>query len=218
MAYKRRAVSFETKQQVLHEAGYRCSNPACRTILTLDVHHLDRIADDGTNEACNLLALCPNCHSLHHKGHIPTTSVRAWKMLLLSLNEGLDRRALDVLLTLAKVDNLMVCGEGVLECASLIAGNLVRVDIETKGGLFSKGEYGHKYWIELTEKGLAVVAAWIRGDQNGVVNAVAEPSGSTVEKDARKTSSGRSPRTLAHSKRHLGSGGDTANSSLDGEH
>lgn len=192
MANRRQAVPFETKQQVLHEAGYRCSNPACRTILTLDVHHLDRVADDGLNEVSNLLALCPNCHSLHHRGHIPTTSIRAWKMLLLSLNEGFDRRSLDVLLTLAQVDHLMVSGEGVLECASLIAGDLVQVDIETKGGLFSSEEYRHKYWIELSEKGRAVVAAWIRGDQNGVVNAT-KSSNSTVEPDARKSSARRSP-------------------------
>lgn len=178
MAHRRQAVPLETKQQVLHEAGYRCSNPAYRTILTLDVHHLERVADDGSNKPSNLLVLCPNCHSLHHKGHIPVSSVRAWKMLLLSLNEGLDRRALDVLLTLNQVDHLMVTGEGVLECASLIAADLVTVDIETKGGLFSSEEYKHKYWIELSEKGRAVVAAWIRGDQNGVVNA-ATPSNSS---------------------------------------
>jgi len=50
----------------LHESGYRCGNPVCRTILTLDIHHLTRI-EGGPNTAENLLPLCPNCHAQHHQ-------------------------------------------------------------------------------------------------------------------------------------------------------
>lgn len=170
MANKRKRIPIETKQQVLHEAGYRCSNPACRTILTLDVHHLDYVAEGGSNNPNNLLALCPNCHSLHHKGHIPSESIRAWKLLLLSLNEGFDRSSLDVLLALEKVDHLLVSGEGVLACASLIAADLVKIDTESHGGMFSDERYGERYWVEVTEKGRSVISAWKRGDQEGVVN------------------------------------------------
>ena len=184
MTNRRQPIPLETRQQVLHEAGYRCSNPACRTILTLDIHHLDHVAEDGSNEPSNLLALCPNCHSLYHKGDIPRKSVRAWKMLLLSLNEGLDRRALDILLTLEKVEHLMVSGEGVLACASLIAADFIKIDTDSKGGLFSGERYEERYWIKLTGKGRSVVSAWKRGDQKGVVNPD-EPSNNSLQPTAK---------------------------------
>ena len=102
MAKKRRSIPVDVQHLVLHEAGYKCANPVCRTILTLDIHHLVPVADDGGNAPDNLLALCPNCHALHHRAEIPADSIRAWKMLLLALNEAYDRRSVDLLLALDK--------------------------------------------------------------------------------------------------------------------
>lgn len=173
MTNKRKQIPIEIRRQVLHEAGFKCANPTCRTILTLDVHHLDYVSEGGSNQPANLLALCPNCHTLHHKGQIPKESLRSWKMLLLSMNEGFDRRSIDLLLALGKVDYLMVSGEGVLDCAALIAADLVKVDTSSRGGLFSSGgSYDEKYWVELSEKGRLLVAAWKRGDQEGAVTGV----------------------------------------------
>ena len=74
----RKKIPADCRQLVLHEAGYRCANPTCRTILTLDIHHLEYVSDDGGNDPANLLPLCPNCHGLHHSGVIPRESIRAW--------------------------------------------------------------------------------------------------------------------------------------------
>ena len=173
MSNKRRPITREIRQQVLHEAGYKCANPSCRTILTIDVHHLDYVSDGGSNQPANLIALCPNCHSLHHKGHIPKESLRSWKMLLISLNEGLDKHSIDLLLALDKVERLMISGSGVLECASLIAADFVEINVDSKGGeLFGGEPLEEKYWIELNEKGRSLVAAWKRGDQEGAVTGV----------------------------------------------
>ena len=60
MTDHRIAVPVDVKRLVLHEAGYRCANPVCRHILTLDVHHLDYVSDGGSNTPYNLLPLCPN--------------------------------------------------------------------------------------------------------------------------------------------------------------
>ncbi|MCP5450830.1 MAG: HNH endonuclease, partial [Gammaproteobacteria bacterium] len=75
MATKRKPIKVDIKHQVLHESGYKCSNPVCRTILTLDIHHLEYVSKNGDNTPDNLLALCPNCHALHHKGIIPDNSL-----------------------------------------------------------------------------------------------------------------------------------------------
>jgi hypothetical protein len=169
---KRTALKLSTKKQVLHESGYKCANPACRTILTLDIHHLDYVSDDGSDSPENLLALCPNCHSLHHRGHLPRESLRAWKMLLISLNEGFPRQTMDLLLGLAKADTLIVSGEGVLQCAALLASDLVEFDPTPEGGFFlSKGAEPHeqRYRLELSKKGRLLVDAWKRGSQEEVV-------------------------------------------------
>src|SRR5205085_2638224 len=123
----RKAVPVATHRLVLHEAGYRCANPVCRTILTLEVHHLEYVTTGGSNEAENLLPLCPNCHALHHQGNIPIESLRSWKALLLSLNQALDARAVDILLALDLVkDGVFISGDGLLDCAGLVASQMVR--------------------------------------------------------------------------------------------
>ena len=188
MTNRRLKIPLQIKQQVLHEAGYKCGNPTCRSILTLDIHHLDYVSEGGDNSPSNLLALCPNCHSLHHKGHIPLESLRTWKILLLSLNEAFDKRSINILLALDKVDSIIVSGDGLLDCASLIASGIVKVEWRGgSGGLFGGGLFSSdkknpikdtiedgQYWIELSEKGHLLVSAWKQGDQKGAVNAIAD--------------------------------------------
>ena len=62
---KRRHILVTKRQLVLLEAGYKCANPSCRHILTLELHHIVWVKDGGGNDLENLLALCPNCYSLH---------------------------------------------------------------------------------------------------------------------------------------------------------
>jgi hypothetical protein len=161
----RKALSVAVKHQVLHEAGYKCGNPVCRTILTLEIHHLERVADGGGDGPENLLALCPNCHALHHRGEIPLESLRAWKMLLLAINEAYDRRSVDLLLMLDAVGMVYVSGDGMLECASLIAGGLVERKV------FNTGRPIPNYGVHLTDRGRALVGAWKQGNQVAAVGA-----------------------------------------------
>lgn len=134
----RKTLSVEVRKRVLHEAGYKCANPVCRHVLTIDIHHLVPVSDKGPDQPENLVALCPNCHSLHHNRKIPVDSIRAWKFLLLSLNEGFDRRAVDLLLALDKVGPVYVSGEGLLECSALIASGLVERFVKNVGEILPK--------------------------------------------------------------------------------
>lgn len=94
-------------------------------VLTIEIHHLEQVADGGLNEPANLLPLCPNCHTLHHKGVIPIASLRAWKHLLLALNQAFDARLIDLLLSLKKLGRVWVSGDGVLQCSPGIASGLI---------------------------------------------------------------------------------------------
>ena len=154
-------------------------------VLTLDIHHIEYVADGGGDGQENLLPLCPNCHSLHHKGHIPKASLRAWKLLLLALNEGFDRRSVDALLALDALGGVMLWGDGLLTCASLVASGLVAVQekhevVENADPAWFSyfGPIGlakeiriAKYWIELSNKGRAFVEAWKKGDQDAAIRA-----------------------------------------------
>jgi hypothetical protein len=171
MVGKRKALPLEVRNLVLHEAGYKCANPACRGILTLDIHHLDYVSSGGGDSADNLLALCPTCHALHHKGHIPIESIRTWKMLLLSLNEGFDKRSIDMLLALHQIGCLNVSGEGVLACSSLIASGLARQFMNMDSLLGGDISYS----LELTAKGQRLVEAWKQGNQAAALNATNSP-------------------------------------------
>jgi hypothetical protein len=161
---KRKPTPVDVKALVLHEAGYRCANPTCRTILTIEIHHLDQVSVGGSNEPENLIALCPNCHTLHHAGAIPLASLRAWKHLLLALNEAFDRRLADLVLTLQKVKELHVSGDGVIHCSPGIAAGLIRLESRA---------HSDDYWVSLTKKGHRFVEAWERGDQDAAVGALA---------------------------------------------
>ncbi len=180
-------VKLSVRQLVLHEAGYKCSNPACRYPLTLDVHHLYYVSEGGSNEADNLLPLCPNCHTEHHHGNIPTDSLRAWKMLLLALNEAFYRGAIDLLLALAQLSKIeWITGDGVPAYAPLVASRLVELSQtwhNTEGvagdGITTLSQ--NLYRAILTDKGKLFVEGWKKGDQRAAIEL---PSGQKEEDHA----------------------------------
>jgi len=110
------------------EAGYRCGNPACGTILTLDIHHIEAVADGGDDDASNLLPLCPNCHAQYERGIIPKEAIHHWKRMLTALNHAFDREAMDLLLFLhdALWSAVYYSTDGVTRFAGLIVAGLVR--------------------------------------------------------------------------------------------
>src|ERR1700728_1479184 len=77
-------IGLKTKTLVLTEAGYRCAVPTCREILLLDLHHIWEVSEGGGDEATNLIALCPTCHALYHRGKIRVESIYAWKAMLIA--------------------------------------------------------------------------------------------------------------------------------------
>jgi len=169
-------VSVSVRQLVLHEAGYKCANPCCRHPLTLEVHHLYYTSEGGANSSDNLLPLCPLCHTYHHKGDIPTESLRAWKMLLVSLNEAFDRQSVDILLTLAQLGRIeWITGDGLPSYASLVAANLISLKQQwhvTWG--VGRSTQQQLYAARLTEKGQLFVEGWKKGDQNAAIGCVPE--------------------------------------------
>ena len=164
----RKKLPVDVKMLVLTEAGYRCAVPTCRTILALDLHHMVEVADGGADAPANLLALCPTCHALYHRGEIARESIYVWKQILLSLNAALDQRAIDDLLFLYELpDNALgVSGDGVLEFRRLIAAGLAGFKLLIQNGPMLV------YQVGVTKKGQMLVEAWKKGDRTAVQNAL----------------------------------------------
>ena len=180
----RKALPQSVRQLVLLEAGYKCANPVCRSVLTLEIHHIVWVKDDGSNKPENLLALCANCHALHTKGHTPDSAIRTWKAMLIALNT-VYHGAADLLLVLAeeerricaennatnKAPRFRFSGDGLPALAGLISSGLVVISARYSGA----GSWGGgtpSFEVKLTEKGNALVAAWSIGSNVDLQEAI----------------------------------------------
>src|SRR5262245_36953481 len=119
---ERTKLPFKTVTIVLTEAGYRCAVPTCRGILALDMHHIWEVARGGGDEPSNLIALCPTCHALYHRGDISPDSIYAYKAMLVAISRAFDLEAVDLLmfLSMCPTDYLVVTGDGLLHFGRLI--------------------------------------------------------------------------------------------------
>ena len=154
-----------------------CLTPGkmCRTILAVDLHHMVRVADGGADDSENLLALCPTCHGLYHRGEIHPESIKIWKSLIVSLSGAFDVPTLDHLMFLSKpeVDRLELSGDGVLLFSRLIGAGLAHFC----GPFGSAGYPGHcvHYKVRLTERGRRLVEAWTKGDYGVLTEVMTTP-------------------------------------------
>lgn len=67
MVKKSRYIKKEDQDEVDKSSGMKCA--WCGTNLK-ERHHIELYSEGGSNQAANLILLCPNCHKLVHKGSI----------------------------------------------------------------------------------------------------------------------------------------------------
>lgn len=86
-------------------------------------------------------------------------------MLLVSLNQGFDRRSLDLLLFLNHLNepNYYVTPDGLLEFASLVAAGFIDAERNT---------VGPNWRVFLSPKGTLFVEAWKNGDERAALEAM----------------------------------------------
>lgn len=158
----RTTIPLDTRVLVLTEAGYRCAVPTCRTILAIDLHHIVEVSRGGGHSASNLLALCPTCHALYHRGTIKKESIRVWKQLLVALTSAFDKETLDHLLFLDTQHDyqeaLRLSGDAVMQFSRLIGANLAEYYVaDTAGNRFF-------YSVQLTDRGKLLLRSWKSGN------------------------------------------------------
>jgi hypothetical protein len=157
------------KLELFTEAGFRCAVPTCRDLLVLDLHHIYEVAEGGGNEVSNLIALCPTCHGLYHRGHIPRSSVFAWKSMLVAINRGFDLESIDrlIFLEMQAQDYLIVQGDGVLHFDRLIAAGLATFEQKS-----NNENQIVTYSVNISQKGRMLIDAWRSGDHAQIKQAV----------------------------------------------
>lgn len=169
---ERKTLPLSTVTLVLTESGYRCAVPTCRGILALDMHHLWEVAAGGGDDSANLIALCPTCHALYHRGTISQESMYAYKSMLVAIGRAFDVEAVDRLLFLSMCpkDYLVLSGDGVLHFSRLIAAGLVDV-VQKANNAWQLVTYA----VNISDKGRMLMQAWQQGDRSGIANALAPP-------------------------------------------
>jgi hypothetical protein len=179
---ERSNLSLRTRTILLTEAGYRCAVPTCRGILALDMHHIYHVSDGGGNDPSNLIALCPTCHALYHRGTISSDSIYAYKAMLVAISRAFDLEAIDRLLFLGPLekDFLVVSGDGLLHFARLIAAGLASAELKANNNWQIV-----TYAINISNKGRQLIDAWRSGDRDRLKQALAGPiSGAELSGDA----------------------------------
>lgn len=167
-ARERKKLPLQTVTIVLTEAGYRCAIPTCRGILALDIHHIWEVAAGGGDEPSNLIALCPTCHALYHRGTISADSIYAYKAMLVAIGGAFDLETVDLLLFLNMCpDYLLVTGDGLLHFARVIAAGLVAFEPHRSNSFYHR--------VTTSEKGKMLIDAWRQGDRVRLSQVLGDP-------------------------------------------
>ncbi len=161
---KRPKIPAETKRRILIEAGYRCAVPTCRFPIAENAHIVSW-ANSKDHSYENLVALCPNCHTMYDQGKIAQAAIIAYKKKLLFLNEVYSRFELDVLDHLKNHKRALIPGEllvkRLLEEGIMAHEEKIMIqgfgDGENILGIFS---------VVLTEKGKQMLDDWARVDES----------------------------------------------------
>ena len=162
---ERTNLPVRTRTAILTEAGYRCAVPTCRQILALDIHHIWEVADGGGDDPSNLIALCPTCHALYHRGTIAPDAIYAYKAMLVAITGAFDLEAIDRLmfLTMCSKDYVVVSGDGLLQFSRLIAARLVTCEMKANNNWNLV-----TYAVNISDKGRMLIEAWKQGDRTKI--------------------------------------------------
>lgn len=180
VATKRKKIPDPIRRAVLLEAGYSCANPVCHVPL-LHAHHIDYVESGGENTEDNLIALCPNCHTMVHNKIIPTEAVKTWKTMLIAANHAWTKETLNNLLFLDTQlsESLFLTGDGVVRFSDLIisglaeakpvtwigdTSNLISIALPNPYPTPASEMTKSAFKVRLTGKGKALVSAWKEGD------------------------------------------------------
>ncbi len=160
----RPSIPIKIKRRILIEAGYRCAIPTCRWPITENAHIISW-AESKDHSYENLIALCPNCHTLYDSGKIERAAIIAYKKKLMFLNEVYSRFELDALDHLKTHKRALIPGELLIK--RLLEEEIVEHEEEIMIQGFGDGEdILGIFSVILTEKGETLLEDWSKVDES----------------------------------------------------
>ena len=135
------------------------------------MHHLWEVSGGGGDDIANLIALCPTCHALYHRGTISAESIYAYKAMLVAIGRAFDVDAIDRLLFLdvCRKDFLVLSGDGVLHFSRLIAAGFVDVELKANNAWQLV-----TYAVNISPKGKMLIHAWKNGSRTDIADALGQ--------------------------------------------
>jgi hypothetical protein len=136
------------------------------------MHHIWEVVYGGGDDPSNLVALCPTCHALYHRGTILSDSIYLYKAMLVAISRAFDLEAIDKLLFLSacSTDFLIVSGDGLLHFARLIAAGMAEVQLKANNNFQIV-----TYAVNISQKGKQLIEAWRQGDRTRVSQVLGGP-------------------------------------------
>jgi hypothetical protein len=159
----RPAIPTEIKRRILIESGYRCAVPTCRFPVTENAHITSWVeTKDHSYE--NLIALCPNCHTLYDTGKISKEAIIAYKKKLIFLNDVYSRFEIDVLDHLKFHKRALIAGE--LSIKRILEEQIVEKEKVHAWQSYDDGDRIDIFFsVKLSTKGRALLDNWSKIDQ-----------------------------------------------------
>ncbi|MEK6322947.1 MAG: HNH endonuclease signature motif containing protein [Acidobacteriota bacterium] len=152
------------KRRILLESGYRCSIPTCRFPITENAHIVSW-SETKDHSYENLIALCPNCHTLYDSGRIDKKALIAYKKKLLFLNEVYSRFEIDVLDYLKSHKRALIFSE--LMVKRLLDEGLVSIEDQIMTQEFDDNEeILGIFSVVLTKRGERLIEDWSKVDDS----------------------------------------------------
>ena len=96
-------IPAELKRRVLCEAGHRCAIHTCRQMIKVEIHHIIPWSKCKEHKYENLIALCPNCHTLADSGDIDRKSLKIYKANLRYAHDRFSQLEVDLLFQLYEI-------------------------------------------------------------------------------------------------------------------
>jgi hypothetical protein len=174
-----RYIPADIKRAVLVEAGHACAIPTCQFPAT-EFAHIVPYAQMKRHEVSNIIALCPNHHTLFdQKKAIDRKAMKMYKLNLQFLNQRYTKYELRLLSVLAEKPSVVASGE--IEAMGLLRDGLVEnsqtfeshsiLSQDTATGSLQRHDQVLSFEARLTDKGREFISTW-KSDTDNLLDAL----------------------------------------------
>ena len=170
-----RNIPTHIERAVLLESGHACAIPGCLFPVT-EFAHIVPFAQVKQHTADNIVALCPNHHTLFDvQKTIDRKSMKAYKIKLRLLNQRYTKYELRLLTILAEKPAVLASGEieamallkdGLIENVFTFLTNTITMKDDATDEIIWEDDFVSSFSARLTPKGHEFISVWKSSSEN----------------------------------------------------